>query len=124
MMRPKSIAVYFCLLFAFGCQSEPSNVKSTTPQPGVKTFPTPIPTPSIIKNADYPGKGKVTKINLELGSVEMDHEEIVGVMAPMRMEFYVSDKKMLDRLSIGDQVDFMLRYKDGSEIIVGITKAK
>ena len=38
------------------------------------------PTP---KNGDYPGKGKITKINNELGSVEMDHEVIVGVMPPM-----------------------------------------
>ncbi len=111
-------------VLAMACDSPPSNVKSTTPQPVAKTSPTPIPTPSIIKNADYPGRGKITKINMELGTGEMDHEEIVGVMAPMRMEFFVSDKKLLDGLDIGDQIDFTLRYKDGSEIIVGITQAK
>lgn len=76
------------------------------------------------KDGDYPGKGKVTKINNELGSVELDHEEIAGVMPRMIMEFYVSDKAMLKGLSVGDQVDFMLRHKGSSETIVKISKAK
>lgn len=84
---------------------------------------TPVPSSSTIENADYPGKGKVTKINLELGSVELDHEEIKGVMPAMRMEFYVSDKKLLEDLNGGDNVEFTLRYKDGTETITSIKKA-
>jgi len=80
--------------------------------------------PTQTKDGDYPGNGKVIKINLELGSVEMDHEEIVGVMPAMRMEFYMSDKKMLDGLSVGDAIDFTLRYKDRTETLVAISKAK
>lgn len=95
--------------------AQPTNVSST---------PKPTATQPQVANGDYPGKGKVTKINLELGSVEMDHEEIVGVMPAMRMEFYVSDKKMLDGLNVGDAVDFTLRYKDHTETVVGISKAK
>lgn len=89
-----------------------------------KTTATPVPTSSVAKDGDYPGKGKVTKINNELGSVELDHEEIVGVMPRMIMEFYVSDKAMLKGLSVGDQVDFVLRHKGSSETIVKITTAK
>ncbi len=40
----------------------------------------------------YDGKGTVTKINLELVSVELDHEEIKGLMTKMTMEFYVKEK--------------------------------
>ena len=76
------------------------------------------------KNGDYPGKGKVTKINISAGSVELDHEEIKGVMPAMRMEFYVSDKELLKALEVGDQTDFLLRYKDGQETIIAITKTK
>lgn len=54
----------------------------------------------------------------------MDHEEIVGVMPPMRMEFYVSDKKLLNGLAVGDQIDFTLRYKDGTEVVTAISKSK
>ena len=84
-------------------------------------MPTAQPTP---KNGDYPGKGKVTKINNELGSVEMNHEEIIGVMPAMLMEFYVTDKAMLKGLAVGDNVEFILRYTDGQEVISKITKVK
>ena len=45
-------------------------------------------------------------------------------MPPMIMEFFVSEKKMLDGLKVGDKVDFVLRYKHPGETIVKITKAK
>ncbi len=126
--------LFFAVLFISGCggptainNSKPANVTVTpvpTPTANTSSSPKPTATQSQTKDGDYPGKGKVTKINLELGSVEMDHEEIVGVMPAMRMEFYVTDKKMLDGLKVGDAIDFTLRYKDRSEIIVGISKAK
>ncbi len=78
--------------------------------------------PPIPKDGDYSGKGKVTKINNELGSVELDHEEIVGVMPPMIMEFYVKEKSVLDGLAVGDNVECVLEYKHPSETIVGIKK--
>ncbi len=99
----------------------PNAASPAAAKPAVSPIPTAQPTP---KNGEYPGKGKVTKINNELGSVEMNHEEIVGVMPPMLMEFYVTDKEMLKGLAVGDAVEFMLRYKDGQETISKIEKAK
>jgi Cu/Ag efflux protein CusF len=90
----------------------------------VNTTPKPAATQTKVENGDYPGKGKITKIDTQIGSVEMNHEEIVGVMPAMLMEFYVSDKKMLDGLKVGDAVDFTLRYKDSTETVVAISKAK
>ena len=75
-------------------------------------------------NGDYPGRGKVTKIDMKLGSVELDHEEIKGVMPAMKMEFFVSDKKILGGLAVGDKADFTLRYNDNTEIIVDIKKVQ
>jgi Cu/Ag efflux protein CusF len=132
------------LLIFSACGEKAANVKTSTPQPsptipvsnGVSDAglnkpqppsaisPTPITTPSTSKNGDYPGKGVVTKINLNLGSVEMDHEEIKGVMPAMTMEFYVSEKALLTGLKVGDKVDFVLRYKDHTETIVSIKKPK
>lgn len=116
MTRSKSLPIVLSTLLLLCCTSKTANVNVNTPKP------TPIPASSVIKNGEYPGKGKITKINLGLGSVEMDHEEIKGVMPPMRMEFYVTDKKILDGLSIGDNVDFTLLYKDGTEKIASIKK--
>ena len=72
----------------------------------------------------YDGKGVVTKINLELVSVELDHEEIKGLMPKMTMEFYVKEKAQLERLKVGDTVDFVLEDNAGAEQIINIKKSK
>jgi len=116
------MSAYLILSFLLtaGCAPESGNLNTIKPANSA----TPIPAPSVIANADYPGKGTVTKIDSKIGSIELDHEEIKGVMAPMRMEFYVSDKSMLSGLKVGDTVDFTLRYKDQQETIVAVTKTK
>ena len=115
------IAVSFV---CFGCGSNMVPINAV-PAPSEKpTQTTPIPTPVIPKNGNYPGKGKVTKINNTLGSVEVDHDEIVGVMPAMIMEFYVKDNAILNGLEVGDSVDFVLEYKHPAETIVSITKIK
>ena len=72
----------------------------------------------------FDGKGVVTKINLELVSVELDHEEIKGLMPKMTMEFYVKEKSQLEKLKVGDKVDFVLEDNAGAEQIISIKKAK
>lgn len=93
--------------------------ESNSNQPA-KPSPTVAVDKSKIKSFD--GTGIVTKINLELGSVELDHEEIKGLMPKMLMEFYVSDKKMLDGLKVGDKVDFVLEDNAGAEQIIKIKR--
>jgi Cu/Ag efflux protein CusF len=111
----------FCA-FALACGGGAENAARLTNAMTVKPTATPIPTPVVPKNGDYPGTGKVTKINLELGSVELDHDEIKEVMPKMIMEFFVSDKKLLKGIKVGDAIDFTLRYKDGQETIIDIKK--
>ena len=72
----------------------------------------------------FDGKGVVTKINLELGSVELDHEEIKGSMPAMIMEFYVTDKRELEPLKVGDRVEFVLEEDRGQEKLTSIKKIK
>lgn len=123
-------------LFGLGCdksdtrsvntaaKTQPTTTPSAAPTTGPLTAPSAAPTTKPPKDGDYPGKGKVTKINNDLGSVELDHEEITGLMPRMIMEFYVSDKAMLKGLAVGDQVDFVVRHKGGTETIVKISRAK
>ena len=114
------VALAFCFV---GCSAPAGNAPTKTPTSNAASTAAPSPTSSNRpKNGDYPAKGTVTKINTELGSVEMDHDEIVGVMPAMRMEFYVTDKKLLNGLKVGDRIDFTLRYKDGTEIVTAISK--
>ena len=94
-----------------------NNFVSATTSPGIS-----VPDKTKIKTFD--GKGVVTKINLELVSVELDHEEIKGLMPKMIMEFYVKEKSELERLKVGDKVDFVLEDNAGAERIISIKKAK
>ena len=88
------------------------------------TAAAPSASPKVPKNGNYNAKGVVTKINLELVSVELDHEEIPDLMPAMVMEFFVKEKSELEKLKIGDKIDFVLEYKDGQEKIVSLKKAK
>ena len=118
-MKLDSIALVLAV-FSCGCSSPVSNTKPATHL----ASPTPIPTASVPKNGDYQGRGIVTKINNQLGSIELKHEEIKDVMPAMQMEFFVTDKTMLKGLNVGDAANFTLRYNDGQENIVAISKTK
>jgi Cu/Ag efflux protein CusF len=64
----------------------------------------------------------VVRTDPSFPSVELDHDEIKGIMPAMRMEFYVKDKAMLNGLKAGDKVDFVLEDKAGAEMIVEMKK--
>jgi Cu/Ag efflux protein CusF len=140
----KTLLFVFAVSFiAFGCQSTSSN--STKPIVNIEK-PTPaavLNNSNIVANSgnansntssaqtdsrnvvkNFPGRGIVTKIDLELVSVEMNHEEIKGLMPAMTMEFYAKDKKQLEVLKVGDKVDFNLEDKAGAELITDIKKSK
>lgn len=111
-----SLAMIALLLFCFACGKADTKPTNLTAQPSATTYNP--------KDGDYTGKGKITKINNEIGSVEMDHEDIPGLMPAMRMEFYVSDKALLKGFMLDDRVDFTILYKGGTETITKIEKAK
>jgi Cu/Ag efflux protein CusF len=78
--------------------------------------------PKEVKDGIYPGRGKITKIDKNLGSVELDHDAIEGVMPAMKMEFMVRDKPDLDKVAVGEDVRFMLEYRGGKETILTLGK--
>lgn len=119
----KILTSHIILLIAFAIACQKAEVKQPTPMPHVPPA-SPTPNAGIPKDGKYDAKGVVTKINMQLGSIELDHEDIPGVMPRMIMEFYVQDKKMLDGLAVGDKVDFVLEYKHPTETIASIKKAK
>jgi Cu/Ag efflux protein CusF len=126
MNRPYITLVLCSIAFVSACSTP--EVKNASVVGGNATLTQHSGTPQAAstqpRDGDYPGKGKVTKINTDLGSIELNHEEIVGVMPAMIMEFYVKDKALLNGLTVGDNVEFTLEYKHPSETIVGITKVK
>jgi|SRR5215213_8717939 len=116
------MASFFCCLLA-GCERSVSETKPRNVKAGQVTA-TPVVTPSIPKDGNYAGRGEVTKINNELGSVELKHEEIKDLMPPMQMEFFVKDKTLLKGLTVGERVDFVVEYKHPTEVITSIKKTQ
>ena len=142
MKTKKLIPLTFALLFAACQPNVPTpNIQNVAPAAvfdnansanrnvvGQNLNQTASPSPAMAadksKIKTFDGTGAVTKVNLEIGSVELDHEEIKGLMPAMQMEFYVSDKKMLEKLKVGDKVDFILEDNTGAEQIINIKKSK
>lgn len=121
-MRAYTLVIAACVSFSLGCGKavpEPHEPLRATSPAG-----SPTPNAGIPKDGKYDARGVITKINAELGSVEIDHEDIPGLMPPMKMEFYVQDKKMLAGLAEGDPVDFVLEYKHPQETIASIKKVR
>ena len=113
------------LCFHLACGKADVQPVNTAPKTVSNTMPNvagPRTNPPDIKDGDYPGKGKVTKLSTM--SVELDHEDIPGLMPAMKMEFYVSDKALLTGIAVGDKVAFTILYKGGTETITKIGKTK
>jgi Cu(I)/Ag(I) efflux system membrane fusion protein len=87
----------------------------------------PSPEPAA-KDAGHKGRGKVTQVDPQKGSVELDHEPIASLQWPaMKMGFRVADKQQLAILKPGQVVEFELAAKpdqDGNYVIsrIGTTK--
>ena len=120
MKQTLFLLLTFTLLFSVGCGSKPSSSNAVAnSNSNANTEGTAAKTPA---DGMYQSKGVVTKINNDLGSIEIDHENIPDLMPAMKMEFSVKDKAMLKPIAVGDTVNFTIEYKQGTEIIVAIGK--
>jgi Cu/Ag efflux protein CusF len=70
----------------------------------------------------YQGEGVVTEIKLETSEIELNDEELEDVMPTPTVTFHVKDKADLEKLKIGDVVDFTLEGNAGEEMITKIKK--
>lgn len=140
-MFDKKLLLILTLLFAASCRQNAPSATNQAAKPAATASASPAPVnpaanppasntestisagASNVKN--YEGSGRVTKINLKIGSVELDHEEIKELKMPaMRMEFYVSDPSQLKDLKVGDKVIFVLEDNNGAEKIASIKKGE
>ncbi len=107
-------AVVFAACASRDAKTVNSGARSATPAAA--------PTAVIPKDGSYNAKGVVTKVNVAGATIEIDHEEIVGLMPKMIMEFHLSDKSLLNGIKPGDKVEFVLEYKHPAETVVSIKK--
>jgi Cu/Ag efflux protein CusF len=117
---------------ACGQPSQPKKPPAPTPQPAVSINPLQTPSPVTAKPLEmpspvigrpYPGAGVITIINRKEGWVEINHEEIKGLMPAMQMEFWLKNRTLVDKISVGDRVDFTVVETGKGEYITKLKKA-
>jgi Cu/Ag efflux protein CusF len=108
-----------------GTAAGPSPIPWKTIEPPKQVFfnenPSKPPKPAVVRT--YAGTGVVTKVDRKYGSVEINHEEIKGLMPPMIMEWYVKNRSLLKAVRVGDRVNFSIEDQNGSEVISALKKA-
>ena len=84
--------------------------------------PTPAGTAAAVPANTYQGVGIVKSIDPKVPAIEIDHEEIVGLMQAMQMQFPVTDSALLNGLTVNDRVDFTIDNATGEMKIIAIKK--
>ena len=73
-------------------------------------------------NGVYDITGTVVSTDSAAKTVELDHEEIPGVMAAMDMAYSVADPKILAGVKAGDSVRGKLKAESGNYTITSLSK--
>ena len=115
-MAHKSRMIVICVALVLGaCSKQPVNQGATTPAPAPSG-------PTALQPNTYQGVGVVKGLNPKAPAIEIDHEEIVGLMQAMQMEFPVTDVALLRGLAVNDRIDFTVVEKDGQMRVTASTK--
>ncbi|HEX7772515.1 MAG TPA: copper-binding protein [Pyrinomonadaceae bacterium] len=116
-MAHKSRVIVVCVALVLGgaCSKQPVDRGAST------TAPSPSGSAALQPNT-YQGVGVVKGLNPNAPAIEIDHEEIVGLMQAMQMEFPVTDVAILRGLAVNDRIDFTVVGKDGQMRVTDIKK--
>lgn len=69
--------------------------------------------------------GEIRKIDKENGKVTIKHGEIKSLdMPPMSMVFNVKDKAMLDKVKVGEKIQFVVIMDAGKMVVTDIQPGK
>jgi Cu/Ag efflux protein CusF len=108
------IILFVALAFLSACNNQIAPVNSSTPTP---TGPA-----AAVQSHTYQAVGVVKALNPKRPGIEIDHEDIVGLMPAMQMEFPVTESSMLNGVAVNDRVDFTIENGTGEMRIVAIKK--
>ena len=125
--RPVKAILLVTVAVAFlSCHKQPPAQTPVSGEPHPASSPTPLRGPAgfppAVMNKPYPGTGVVASINKKEAWIEINHEEIKGLMPAMQMEFNVKDKSLLDKVNVGDRVDFTIVETEKGEYLTEINR--
>lgn len=83
----------------------------------------PIAAESAVDSKDEEhGIGIVESFDQERATIQIDHEEIKGMMPPMNMQFSVEDRSLLDSVNPGDKIDFWVVTTPAGYVVTKLRK--
>ncbi len=103
------VAVFIIASLASGCASSSSSGKTEGPAAATQT-------------TSYEAVGVVKGIDPKEPIIEIDHENIPGLMPAMQMQFHVKDRSLLEGLAVNDRIKFTVEHGVGGLKITAITK--
>lgn len=115
------LALISSFVVIVSCRSQSRSQVASQPSPTPPNLK-PIAVPSPVIGKPYPGIGVVMLINKKEGWIEIDHEEIVDLMPPMVMEWHVKNPALLNRVKVGDKVNFIVVETGSGEVITDLSK--
>jgi Cu/Ag efflux protein CusF len=119
-----ALLIILQLLLSSSCQKPERAVPTAPPVPAPSTIPARPPGfPPPVMNQPYPATGVVVLINRKEGWIEINHDEIKGLMPAMQMEFWVKDKSLFDNAKAGDRVDFTIVETEKGEYLTELKRA-
>src|SRR5215216_3884758 len=113
-MKNLLIVACMALMLIAACGNQPVNHQSSTPTPSGPA--------AAVQSNSYQGVGIVKGLNPKRPGIEIDHEEIVGLMPAMQMEFPVTDVGLLNGLAVNDRIDFTIQNGTGEMKVTAIKK--
>lgn len=115
-MAQKGVIVFcFALMLTMACGEQ----QPAKQQPA----PAPVSGPAAaVQENSYQGVGVVKSLNPKLPAIEINHEEIEGLMPAMQMEFPVTEVSLLEGLAVNDLIDFTVVDGTGEMKITAIKK--
>ncbi len=90
------LLLFLCTLLAAGCQTQTTEGVKAPPKEEAAADAAP---------QRYTLHGKVVSLSAETKVAAIDHEEIVGWMGAMTMEFPVREASEWEKLQVGDQIN-------------------
>jgi Cu/Ag efflux protein CusF len=129
-MAPKIPVAFWLLLLlpaalALSCRPQPPPEKTVAPtpapQPAAQIGPPGFP-PTVL-GKPYPGTGIVKILNRKERWIQIDHEEIKDLMPAMIMEFWVRDSSIMDRVRVGDKVEFVVVEDSKGQYLTELKRA-
>jgi Cu/Ag efflux protein CusF len=111
----KSTIILFALILLAACANKP-------PSTNQANSPAPTGPAAAVQTNTYHGVGVVKSLNPKAPAIEIDHEDIEGLMEGMQMEFPVTDAGLLNGIAVNDRIDFTIENNAGVMRITAIKK--